>query len=281
MQKVENNKNLAINDSPWWNNYAQEQQATREKASELEGNLGNVTTTMASTNSPSIKDDNTSKNRPLIMLAAAAVSIALVGGGSALAQMLSNSSAGEDTTNPQEETAGDATNSDGINETFINIDTEGIAEHVDTSAKDDKTTSKDSPVQDDTSSQSSAVETSASPSASSNNASSSSATQNTASSTQTTHTHSWVAQTTTVHHAAEYRSVTHDAVKERRAYCITCGADVTSNYTSHKNATGHTSQPRYENVTIQAAYTEQVLVSAAYDETVTTGYKCSACGATY
>lgn len=33
-------------------------------------------------------------------------------------------------------------------------------------------------------------------------------------------------------------------------------------------------------VTIQSAYNEQVLVQAAYDETVTTGYHCSTCGAT-
>lgn len=36
----------------------------------------------------------------------------------------------------------------------------------------------------------------------------------------------------------------------------------------------------YETVTDKAAYNEQVQTSAAWDETVTTGYKCSGCGAT-
>ena len=93
------------------------------------------------------------------------------------------------------------------------------------------------------------------------------------------HTHNWVAQTKTVHHEAVYRTVHHEAVKQRITVCTTCGADITNNYTAHKNATGHTGY-RYDTKVIRDAYDEQVLVSGAYDETVVTGYKCSECGAT-
>lgn len=93
------------------------------------------------------------------------------------------------------------------------------------------------------------------------------------------HTHSWVAQTTSRHHDAVYRTVNHAAVKERHCICSTCGADITGSYATHKSSTGHNDY-RYETKTVKEAYTEKVLVSGAYDETVTTGYRCSSCGAT-
>lgn len=93
------------------------------------------------------------------------------------------------------------------------------------------------------------------------------------------HQHNWVAQTKTVHHDAVYRTVNHPAKKERRTICNTCHQDVTDSFAAHRSASGHTGT-HYEYKVTQDAYTERVLVSAAYDETVTTGYRCSVCGAT-
>ena len=113
------------------------------------------------------------------------------------------------------------------------------------------------------------------------------------------HQHNWVAQTKTVHHDAQYKTVHHDAVThqvwhdavtELHYICNQCGQDITSDPWGHlKNSTlcggYHDSyvtvkQGYWETVTDQAAYDEQVQVSGAWDETVTTGYKCSSCGAT-
>ena len=117
------------------------------------------------------------------------------------------------------------------------------------------------------------------------------------------HQHNWVAQTKTVHHDAEYKTVHHDAVThqvwhdpvtEERSICNQCGADITSDPWGHiknsllngGNCGGYHSsyvtvkQGYWETVTDQEAYDEQVQVSAAWDETVTTGHKCSSCGAT-
>ena len=105
------------------------------------------------------------------------------------------------------------------------------------------------------------------------------------SSTAQSHQHNWVAVTATKHHDAVYRTVNHAAVKERRCICgdkngnYGCGQDITGNFTQHRNASGH-SRYHYEYKVVKEAYTERVLVSAAYDETVTTGYRCSVCGAT-
>lgn len=113
----------------------------------------------------------------------------------------------------------------------------------------------------------------------------------------TAHQHNWVAQTKTVHHDAQYKTVHHDAVThqvwhdavtEEHYICNQCGADITSDPWGHLDAYDHggyhssyvtVKQGYYETVTDKAAYDEQVQVSAARDETVTTGYKCSSCGA--
>lgn len=99
------------------------------------------------------------------------------------------------------------------------------------------------------------------------------------------HTHNWVPITTTKHHDAVYKTVHHDAVTEARSICNGCGADITGNVDAHMKEAllaGNTACGAYhtEYVTTKAAYDEQVLVSNAWDETVTTGYKCSTCGAT-
>lgn len=98
------------------------------------------------------------------------------------------------------------------------------------------------------------------------------------------HQHNWVAQTKTVHHDAQYKTVHHDAVVKYVSICNNCGADITGNEAAHfKNSLlngGNCGSCHEESRTVQAAYDEQVQVSAAWDETVTTGYKCSSCGAT-
>ena len=98
------------------------------------------------------------------------------------------------------------------------------------------------------------------------------------------HQHNWVVQTKTVHHDAQYRTVHHDAVVKYVSICNNCGADITGNEAAHiKNSLlngGNCGSCHEESRTVQAAYDEQVQVSAAWDETVTTGYKRSGCGAT-
>lgn len=98
------------------------------------------------------------------------------------------------------------------------------------------------------------------------------------------HQHNWVVQTKTVHHDAQYRTVHHDAVVKYVSICNNCGADITGNEAAHfENSLlngGNCGSCHEESRTVQAAYDEQVQVSAAWDETVTTGYKCSSCGAT-
>lgn len=78
------------------------------------------------------------------------------------------------------------------------------------------------------------------------------------------HEHNWVAQTKVVHHKAETK---------RATICNTCGADITGNITAHQKAHAKKGESGSYHI-------ETITVKAAYDETVTTGYKCSGCGAT-
>ena len=81
--------------------------------------------------------------------------------------------------------------------------------------------------------------------------------------------------------------------EQYRAICNTCGEDITSNYAEHIKQhmlNGEGGSYRNEVVQIQvgtnkinhdAVYEDKWIVDkAAWDETVTTGYKCSSCGAT-
>lgn len=104
-------------------------------------------------------------------------------------------------------------------------------------------------------------------------------------SSQPSHTHNWVAQTTTVTHPAEYKTVHHPAVTQSYYVCNGCkakfydggslDAHLESGFVNHTDCTSYSTRQE----TIQAAYDEQVLVKNAWTETVTTGYKCSGCGA--
>lgn len=104
------------------------------------------------------------------------------------------------------------------------------------------------------------------------------------------HTHDWVAQTRTVHHDAVYKTVHHDAVTATKLLCHHCYQyfDSEDAIVAHQKALvaagdldGYKAASwEVVTVTTQSAYDEKVLVTAAYDETVTTGYKCSICGKT-
>lgn len=98
------------------------------------------------------------------------------------------------------------------------------------------------------------------------------------------HTHSWQPQYTTVHHDAVYEQqwvIDVPASSSERSICNQCGADITGFAAQHildnmPNCGGYHSE--WINHPEQGHY-ENVLVSAAYDEQVLVGYKCS-CGLT-
>ena len=119
-----------------------------------------------------------------------------------------------------------------------------------------------------------------------------------------THTHNWVPITTVVHHDEEghwENVLVSEAWTEEvpiyeeqyRAICNTCGEDITDNYAEHIKKhmlNGEGGSYRNEVVQIQvgtnkinhdAVYDKKWFVDkAAWDETVTTGYRCSSCGET-
>lgn len=104
---------------------------------------------------------------------------------------------------------------------------------------------------------------------------------------QPSHTHTWVAQTTTVTHPAEYKTVHHDAVTKSYYVCNGCRAEFSSSAAISAHAEDAALSRNWsctsyhtEQRVVQAAYDEQVLVKDAWTETITTGYKCSGCGAT-
>jgi len=126
---------------------------------------------------------------------------------------------------------------------------------------------------------------------------------------ETSHTHNWVAQTKTVHHdeVGHYETVVVQAAYDEevenityRSICNRCGMDTTGFEVQHatevipgeydeygipvpKCGGSWALNPVTTYKTVHHdAVTEQkwVVDKAAYDETVTTGYKCSGCGAT-
>lgn len=143
-------------------------------------------------------------------------------------------------------------------------------------------------------------------------------TSGTTTSTTPVHTHNWVAQTKTVHHEAEYTTqwVQDTAAWDEPVYeeqpvyenvekvkCNGCGAefdrieemdDHVWYYVDNFDDFSHgsyslvwrniqTGTQKVQTGTIHhdaTGHNEQVLVKAAWDETITTGYKCSGCGAT-
>lgn len=118
------------------------------------------------------------------------------------------------------------------------------------------------------------------------------------------HTHNWVAITQQIHHDEEghwEEYVVSQAWTEEvpiyeeqyRAICNTCGADITGSEASHVRnhmLNGENGSYRNEPTKVQVgtnkiehpAVTDKkwIVDKAAWTETVTTGHKCSSCGAT-
>ena len=118
------------------------------------------------------------------------------------------------------------------------------------------------------------------------------------------HTHNWVAITEQVHHDEEghwedyivspaWTEEVPIYEEQYRAICNTCGADITGSEASHVRnhmLNGENGSYRNEPTKVQVgtnkiehpAVTDKkwIVDKAAWTETVTTGYKCSGCGAT-
>lgn len=110
--------------------------------------------------------------------------------------------------------------------------------------------------------------------------------------------HNWVAQTTVVHHDAEYEEE-QIPIKETHWFCNTCGKDLTisgETQLQHAEASGtymfnagteenpdwwefYNCGGTHSGPAIVGYETKKYKVKDAWDETVTTGYKCNKCGA--
>ena len=106
---------------------------------------------------------------------------------------------------------------------------------------------------------------------------------------QQPHQHSWTPVTQTVHHEAQYKTVHHDAeyktvhhpaVTKGIIVCKDCGKeDVDADHLDVHILNGGSGSYYTKTITVTKAYDEKVKTADAWDETKTTGYKCS-CGAT-
>ena len=134
------------------------------------------------------------------------------------------------------------------------------------------------------------------PNNSSNNTSPSKPNNSNTSPKPTEHKHNWVAQTKTINHSATGHNETYyvtvkeaydEPIYEWRTMCHKCGKDITTEDPVLHSAICRSA---YSNEYIQVgtkhhdavkeARTKWVVDKAAWTETVTTGYKCSSCGAT-
>ena len=100
------------------------------------------------------------------------------------------------------------------------------------------------------------------------------------------HQHTWVPNYAAIHHDAEYEDVWHAPVYESattyHTVCNECQSVIDGVAAEHIADTGHsgysTNVPVENEVLKQAGYTEPVLVSEAWDETVIEGVTCTGCG---
>lgn len=117
--------------------------------------------------------------------------------------------------------------------------------------------------------------------------------------TAASHTHNWVAITDTVHHKAEYKNepvyTTVIDYEDQPVYAtkVVCGCgkefDTVEEWGNHSIDCDYGYDIRKKQIdtkrVVVGSHQEQtgtkpVLVKAAYDETIITGYKCSSCGET-
>lgn len=102
------------------------------------------------------------------------------------------------------------------------------------------------------------------------------------------HSHTWVPNYATVHHDAVYKDVWHEPVYDTETtyhtVCNDCKKTIDGFAADHIADTGHsgysTNVPITNEVLKQAGYSEPVLVSEGWDETVVEGVTCTGCGAT-
>lgn len=108
------------------------------------------------------------------------------------------------------------------------------------------------------------------------------------------HTHNWVAQTKTINHPATGHNETYyvtvkeaydEPIYESRAICNKCGEDITDNIdhiyecrSSYRVKDIQVGTKHHD--AVKEARTKWVQDKAAWTETITTGHKCSSCGAT-
>lgn len=156
----------------------------------------------------------------------------------------------------------------------------------DTSSSDKKDTSKETVSTSKKESNANTSSSNTSSSSKGNSSNSSKPNGGGASESKPSHTHNWLPQYSTVHHDARYEQqwvIDVPASSSERSICNVCGADITGNTTAHTKAhalAGEGGGYHSEWITIpEQGHYENVLVSAAYDEQVLIGYKCS-CGLT-
>lgn len=101
---------------------------------------------------------------------------------------------------------------------------------------------------------------------SSSSSGSNSSSGNSGNSSSSTHTHNWVAQTKTVHHDAVYKEM------------IVCSCGKT--FSTNSEWSAHNKSLLLNDEEGHSYSVKNAVATTAYDETVTTGYKCSICGAT-
>lgn len=89
------------------------------------------------------------------------------------------------------------------------------------------------------------------------------------------HQHSWTAITT---QTPIYTTINHPAITKDVVICLGCGCENPGRDHLYQHAiNGEANNTTVKTITVQAAYSEQVL---DHYETTTTGYKCNGCGAT-
>lgn len=103
---------------------------------------------------------------------------------------------------------------------------------------------------------------------------------------QPIHQHTWVPNVSSIHHEAVTETIEHEAVwgnvTTYHTICNECHEQIDGIATQHIAETGHSGYtsdvPVITPQIITEAWTEEVPVSDAYDETVTNGVICAECG---